>query len=199
MKLDEVERKRRETLVADQYGGILPIHEAFYIQPIIYAAERSESAFQKFDTAVAASESPNLIFAAVQEGLTHAGALSRFFWPMKKENLLSVARGQKLRSAFFLQEESALKWRRLRNAFEHFDEDLDQFLLQDPVGYIFPSPIIDDEDLADETLANIFKLVDPVQGICVILGEKFEFRPIRAEVQRILSLALKMNGNGSRL
>lgn len=199
MKLDEVERKRREALIADEYGGMSPMFEAFYIHSIIYAAERSETAFQRFDAAVAASEPPALIFATVQEGLTHAGALSRFFWPMKRENRLSVARGKRLREAFLLNEDSALKWRRLRNAFEHFDEDLDQFLLQDPVGYFFPSPMVDDADLADEFLASIFKLVDPHQGICIILGEKFEFHPIRAEVQRILSLALKMDGNGSRL
>jgi hypothetical protein len=33
----------------------------------------------------------------------------------------------------------------------------------------------------------------------VLLGEKFEFRPIRQEVQRVLSRALEMDKQGGRL
>ncbi|KPF56209.1 hypothetical protein [Rhizobium sp. AAP116] len=198
-KLDEEIRKEREVVVAKQYSGIYPVYEAFYIQSIIYAAERSEGAFERFDDAVASSKVPALTFATVQEALTHAGALSRFFWPVKKDNQLTAARGERLRDAFGLEDTSPLKWRKLRNAFEHFDEDLDRFLLEDRVGYFFPSPRVDDHSMADDTIGNIFKLVDPTHGICVLLGAKFEFIPIRAEVKRILSRALQMDDQGGRL
>ncbi|MBO9448368.1 hypothetical protein [Ruegeria sp. R14_0] len=198
--LDEDVRKERETLIAIEYHGIYPVYEAFYIHSIIYAAERSELAFERFDESVAAGQSPELVFATIQEALTHAGALSRFFWPMKTEkNVLAAARGDRLRNAFTLDEKSPLRWRKLRNAFEHFDEDLDRFLLEDRAGYFFPSPLVDDQTLADEAIGHIFKLVDPKHGICILLGEKFEFRPIRGEVQRVLSRARKMDEQGSRL
>jgi hypothetical protein len=199
MNLDDDERKQREEIIANEYGGIYPVCEAFYIHSIIYAAERSETAFKRFDEAVVASNPAALIVATVQEALTHAGALSRFFWPVKKGSQLAIARGKRLRTAFDLDENSALKSRKLRNAFEHFDEDLDRFLLEDRAGYFFPSPIVDDESLADEAIGNIFKLVDPRHGVCVILGQKFEFRPIRTEVQRIFIRALQMDEQGSRL
>lgn len=199
LRQEEDVRKEREALIAQQYGGIYPVYEAFYIRSIIYAAERSEMAFQRFDEAVISSKSAALIVATVQEALTHAGALSRFFWPVKKDNQLAVARGDRLRDAFALDEKSALKWRKLRNAFEHFDEDLDRFLLQDRLGHFFPNPEVKDQTLADETIGHIFKLVDPKHGFCVLLGEKFEFRPIRSEVQRILFRALEMDDQGSRL
>jgi hypothetical protein len=198
-KLDEDARKERAALITKQYCGIYPVYEAFYIQSIIYAAERSEAAFQRFDDAVAGSESATKIFATVQEALTHAGALSRFFWPVKKDNQLSAARGKRLRDAFALDNMSALKWRKLRNAFEHFDEDLDRFLLEDRAGYFFPSPQVDDQSLADDSIGHVFKLVDPGNCVCVLLGEKFEFKPIRAEVQRVLVRALEMDEHGSRL
>jgi hypothetical protein len=83
-----------------------------------------------------------------------------------------LARGKRLRIGFDLSEDSPLKWRRLRNTFEHFDEDLDRFLLADRVGYFFPGPIVGSHELADEDLANIFKLIDPDKGICVVLGQK---------------------------
>lgn len=110
-----------------------------------------------------------------------------------------MARGERLRGAFNLDNESPLKWRRLRNAFEHFDEDLDRFLLNNSVGYFFPDPLIGQHTLADEAIGNVFRLVDPVSGTCVLLGHKFEFRPIRAEVVRVLSRALEMDRQGSRL
>ncbi len=197
--LDRATRKQREDVIIEQYDGICPVYEAFYIHSIIYAADRSEMAFQRFESVVVEPISSALIVATVQEALTHAGALSRFFWPVKKDNPLTAARGKRLREAFNLDNGSPLKWRKLRNVFEHFDEHLDRFLLQDRVGYFFPGPLVDDHRLADEAIGNIFKLVDPEHGVCVLLGKKFEFRPIRSEVQRILARAIEMAEQGCRL
>lgn len=197
--LDQETRKQREAPIVDRYGGIYPVYEAFYIHSIIYAAERSESAFQRFDETDPQTASAALVVATIQEALTHAGALSRFFWPVRKESRLAAARGKRLREAFALDDTSPLKWRKLRNAFEHFDEDLDRFLLEDRVGHFFPSPLVDDHELTDEAIGHIFKVVDPKHGICVLLGEKFEFRPIRREVQRVLTRALQMEHAGARL
>ena len=196
--LDEAEKAKRGAMIAEHCDGIHPPFEAFYIHSILYAADRAENAFQRFDEAVDTSANPGLIVATVQEALTHAAAISRFFWPMGRTDL-AKARGRKLRDAFGVDETSPLRHRKLRNAFEHFDEDLDSFLLEDRVGYFFPSPLVDDHHLADDELGNIFKLVDPAAGICVLLGEKYEFGRIRAEVQRILTDALAMDAAGSRL
>jgi hypothetical protein len=118
---------------------------------------------------------------------------------MKTGRELAAARGERLRRAFNLTDESPLKSRSLRNAFEHLDERLDKFLLSDIVGYFFPSPTVGSDELTEDALGNFFKLVDPDHGICVLLSEKFEFGPIRGEAQRILKRALKMAENGSRL
>lgn len=197
--LDKDDRKEREARIALQYNGIFPAYEVFYIHSIIYAAESSEKGFQRFDEAVETSRSAALIVAIIQEALTHAGALSRFFWPMRSENRLTSARGERLREAFTMDDVSALKCRRLRNSFEHFDEDLDRFLLDDRTGCFFPSALVGDQAIADESIGHIFKLVDPTHGICVLLGKKFEIWPIRSEVQRILSLAREMDAQGGRI
>ena len=118
---------------------------------------------------------------------------------MKTGRERAAARGERLRMAINLSDDSPLKSRSRRNAFEHLDERLDKFLLSDIVGYLFPSPTVGSHELTDDALGNFFKLVDPDHGICVLLGEKFEFRPIRGEAQRILKRALEMAENGSRL
>ncbi|KTT68335.1 hypothetical protein [Sphingomonas sanguinis] len=197
-RLTKEEKAERSAMVTKDYQGIYPLYEVFYIDSIIYAAERCDDAFSRFDEAVATDGSHAAIFAMVQEALTHSAALSRFFWPPTK-NKLCLARGENLRSAFAVDESSPLGQRKLRNALEHYDEYLDDFLLQDRVGNFFPSPIVDHHELADDALGNIFKLVDPDKGICVILGEKYEFDLIRDEVRRILELATTMDNGGSRL
>ena len=196
--MDKAELKRRQAIIANDWGGIFAPHEVFYIQSIIYAADRAGAAFERYDATVAEAASAELIVATVQEALNHAAGVSRFFWPIK-ETVLSKARGRKLRSAFEIDDTSPLRARKLRNAFEHFDEDLDKFLMGDPVGYFFPTPLVDDHELADDKLGNIFKLVDPIRGVCVLLGEKYEFESIRAEVKRVLAKARMMDEAGGRL
>jgi hypothetical protein len=175
-------------VVAEEYDGILPYCEAFYVQSIIYSADRSSEAFLRYEIALAAAADPISVTSTVHEAMQHAAALSRFFWPAR-ETGLSGARAAKLRAAFALSDSSPLKDRRLRNALEHFDEKLDEYLLLNDTGYFFPTPLIDDSALADDATGRIFKLVDPKRSVLVILGEKYDFGLIAEEVHRIRDLA----------
>lgn len=74
---------------------------------------------------------------------------------------LAQARGKRLRERFGIQEGSPLQSRELRNALEHFDERLDDFLVDNHFGCFFPSPMVDDASLSEETMGHIFRLVDP--------------------------------------
>lgn len=197
--LPEGERKRRIAELVEHYQGILPYFEAFFLQSIIYAADQSLVAFYRFDDALKKGGKPEEIFAAIQDALSHASALSRFFWPARSKDILHIARAEKLKASFQILESSALKQRGLRNAFEHFDERLDEFLLNDPSGFMLPTPLVTSSDISEDPLGHIFKLVDPDKGIIVLLGEKYDYPPIRNEVMRILYLAIAMDNDGSRL
>jgi hypothetical protein len=197
--MDKATEKQRSETIAKQYAGIFSPYEAFYIHSILYSARRCLASFDDFEIAVSKGACADEIFGHVQEALSHAASVSRFFWPTKAENQLAVARGQKLRDEFQLVDASPLKWRRLRNAFEHFDEALDRFLLRDPSGVFFPGAIVGNHELADEAVGNIFKLLDPSCNVCVILGEKFEYRPIIEAVRKVLTDAQRMDAQGARL
>jgi hypothetical protein len=192
------ERAERASTIVEQYQGIYPPFEAFYIHSIIYSAMCVNGAFRQFDTVKAKRQEPLVIVSTVQEALTHAAALSRFFWPASKTPL-ALARGRRLREAFALGDDSPLRARQLRNTFEHFDERLDRFLLEDRAGFFFPAPLVDDHILNDEVIGNIFKVVDPELEICVLLGERFEFSSIRSEIETILAQAVAMDQRGCRL
>lgn len=195
MSIDASELERRTKLVVDEYEGIVPYCEAFYIHSIIYSADRADKAFRRFERACRNSASATVVTSAVHEALGHAAALSRFFWP-SRNNDLAKARATKLRRAFALDGTSPLRNRRLRDSLEHFDERLDHFLLLNDAGYFFPAPMMDDHALADDPMSRIFKLVDPTNGYFVVLNEKYCFKPLSSEVRRILASAQKMSGGG---
>jgi len=198
MSLSAEERRRRESIVTDQWGGIVPTYEAFYLESICYTSGRAVAAFERFDAAVAAKLGSDEIVAAVQEAMTHVAGLSRFFWPPRKDKI-AEARGKRLRAAFGLSDDSPLQSRELRNALEHFDERLDKFLLEDHVGYFFPSAMVDDASLSEESIGHIFRLVDPKTSSFVLLGEKYSFLELRPIIEAIGKKALTHSRRGGRL
>ena len=132
---DKNELERRAKIVAEQYDGILPYYEAFYLLSIHYCADRCLEAFHQYDQLKKEDVIPEYLISLVQEAVGHAAALSRYFWPspigrknQKNFQLLKSKRGEKLRESFELNEKSPLYNRDLRNAWEHFDERLDQYL-----------------------------------------------------------------------
>lgn len=189
--MDDEERQRRIRIVVGDHEGIQPHYIAFYIEAIFYAAERGKIAFDRFTKLVSTGGTASDIVASAHEGLGHAAALSRFFFSVDKRALARARAGQ-LRQIFAVGNGSALQDRDLRNALEHFDERLDDYLLEDIAGYLFPAPQVGDASLADDPIGYIFRLVDPATETFVLLGKKHVFGAMRAEVARIAELAGKL-------
>ncbi len=203
--IDINELEERANIVKNEWNGIFAPYEAFYIHSIIYAAERTLGAFDRYDFEVnfAKEKSAMMAISAIQEALTHAANLSRFFWPSRPKGekpiiRLKNARAEKLRQAFQLSDSSPLKDRTLRDTLEHFDERLDRFLLENDAGYFIPTPIVAELEQIDE-VTKIFKMADPHKGVFVLLGECFEYENIRNEVILINELAQNFDEKGSRL
>ena len=182
---DALERKRRIG-IAQECGGILAYAEAFYVQSILYEATASREAFQRFACAVVRDDPPAIIVSAIQEALTHAAGLSRYFWPSTTKGV-TPARAKRLRELYKVEETSPLHDRALRNALEHFDERLDEYLLRDIAGIILTDPLVEPHTIADEAIGHVFRAVDPWEGIFILLSEKFEFFPVMDEVEQILT------------
>jgi hypothetical protein len=190
-KIDQQEKIERIRKVIDEYGGMIPQFEVFYLLSILYPAERCLEAFSRYEE-IKTYGKPELVIGIVQEAIGHAAALSRFFWPSeikkKKEeriNELMKLRGEKLRTAFHITEESPLSNRNLRNAWEHFDERLDEYLLENDVGFFFPGCIKGSCMSVEDSLARVFKLIDIETNCLILLGQKYFFLPIWNEVREI--------------
>lgn len=201
--LEKEELEKRAEIVVEQYCGIVSYCEAFYIQSLMYSAAQCIEAFQRYDHALKEKYPAEYLVAKIQEAIGHAAALSRYFWPSPQGKgimrQLKDSRGKKLRSAFRVDESSPIYDRNMRNAWEHFDERLDSYLLHVQAGMFFPSCIVGSHHVADEPISHVFKLLDPAAECLVLLGEKYFFSPIRSEVERILQLADSADQNGANL
>lgn len=203
MDVDELER--RAAICVTDYDGIISYVEAFYIHSIIYSASRCLDSFARYASLKQCNGSADDLISVVQEAVGHSAALSRYFWPSpqgkkKQANLVKLKekRGEKLRRVFHLDESSALFNRDLRNAWEHFDERLDVYFLENDAGFFFPSCVLDNHSLADDPMGHIFKLLDIESECLVLLGVKYFFTPIRVAVQSVLDVALEADANGSK-
>lgn len=143
----------RERIIIEEFGGVIPYHEVFYIRCIALAAGKGIEAFEWYRHLIAHDADAALTVFELQEALSHAAAVSRFFWPASSV-MLAAARGLRLRDAFGMAESNPLADRRLRNAIEHFDERLDRFLTGDPTGYLFD--LLIDDQLSPTSRQHIF-------------------------------------------
>lgn len=182
---ENAEFRRRIDLVANNYNGILPHCMEFYLVQIRYMCERCTSAFRRMRFALVWNEDPNEAFSSLQEALIHAGALSRFFWPSSSAGDLGKRRGETLRRKLAVSDESPLRDRKLRNEMEHFDEMMDKYLVVADSGFFFPTPLVRSHHVADSEIGHYFKLLDPVNNICVILGRKYDYGQIEKEIRDI--------------
>lgn len=203
VEFEEKELLRRILLIIENYEGIAPEHEAFYIYSILYSAERALSAFDRYEELIKKKANVTILISTIQEAIGHAGALSRYFWESrmgpKSTKKLNEKRANKLRDKFGLVGTSPLKDRSLRDEWEHYDERLDIFLIKNIAGNYFPTPILDRHTLADEPCGKIFKLLDIEAHCLVLLGKKYFFIPIRQEVLKVYNYAMCAIENGCRL
>lgn len=183
---------------------IWPPFEAFYIQSMLFSgssAVRSiarlekilEQAPERFALEDIEKLPSKLILDELQNMVSQAGALSRYFWPVRKE---FFSRGELLRSTFLMTEESPLFSRDLRNAIEHFDERLDKYFAQNLVGCFFPE-YVGPKPLDDGVPGHFFRAFFIDTGEFRLLDEDFKMKPVADEIlfiQRHLELMDKEGG-----
>lgn len=195
--VDPKELERRAQVVADDYGGMQPHCLVFYKYSIRYSAEMCLESFFHYEELKNQATEADYLVSVLQEAVGHAAALSRYFWPSpsgtKKSQLqnLKKKRGEFLRNLFGLNENSPLYDRDLRNAWEHFDERLDIYFIENIAGMFYPLSMIGSHTEADSPIGHVFKLLDPEEECLVLMNRKYFFAPIREEVEKIYTFLEK--------
>ncbi len=177
-------------IISKNNNGIIPYVEVFYKHSILYSAKRCVSSFDRYEKSIGHEDADELI-SLLQEAIGHASSLFRYFYPsksgVKEMKLLKEQRGIKLCNMFKLKNTPIEEIKKIRDAFEHYDERLDRYLLKIQAGYIFPSCLLKSHTLADKKNAYIFKLLDTEAQCLVLLGQKYFFKNVKDEVSNIYS------------
>jgi hypothetical protein len=184
--------------------GISPSHEALYIESMLFNCLSAMSSIHEVADTVEAAESGTISLEDIDEDafLNHlqnvvvqGAALSRYFFPVGKGH---EARGIQLRAALAVTEASALWSRDLRNSIEHFDERLDDYLSEGPVGHIYPryvGPALE----SDGVPRHLFRAYFIDRGIFSLLGKEYQIPPLVDEIGRIGRLLDTCARSGGRL
>ncbi|MDD4883446.1 hypothetical protein [Sulfuricurvum sp.] len=187
-------------------GKIFPVYEVFYIQSMLFncqSAIRSinyvEKAFAGLPEEVSDDDIAKLptraILNEVQNIVVQGAALSRYFWPVRNGH---EDRAKTLREALDVIEENPLREREFRNAIEHFDERLDNYLSSGIVGHIFPEYVGIKPD-EDGVQGHYFRAFFIDSGSFRLLDGEYKMHPIVEEILRLGDILQEADLNGCML
>ncbi len=180
-----------------EYGGILPLYHAFYVEAI---RPHCSSAMESIDflagfikmsneTNGHYNQTPELeraVLNNLENLISNAASIRRYFWPVRSgKHNLHKERGQTLRAKFGIDEDSPLRDKNLRDFLEHFDEKLDNYLWEKPVtGSVIPFYVGGVPDTRGVPL-HVFRAYYIDIGIFESLGTRYEVQPIVDELVKI--------------
>jgi len=187
-------------------GRIWGPYQAFYIQGMLFNCQsairsvaRIEAVFEKLPKNISEEDIDSLpahaILNELQNIVVQGAALSRYFWPVRKAH---EERGKHLREAFGMSEGNPLQARDLRNAIEHFDERLDNYLGSGVVGYVFPE-FVGPRPADDGVPGHFFRAFYVDCGVFRLLDGEYEMEPLVAEILRLSEALQKAEASGSVL
>ena len=188
--------------------GIWPPYEAFYIRSMLFNAESAMTSIHHVGDAltVIGDMSPaefqrdvdsHSLLDELQNIVVQGAALCRYFWPVRQKPV-HLRRGEALRVAFNVDDTSPLKSRDLRNAIEHFDERLDDFLGQPAAGQFFPE-YVGPRPPSNGVPIHVFRAFYLDTGVFALLGTEYEMQPLVDEIARVYQALICSEGHGGRL
>lgn len=183
---------------------IWPQHEVFYIEAMLFHTRQACASIEfvadlierlsrehragiesDFDCSIALDHVQNIVF--------RAAAISRYFWPSRRAY---DSRGTRLRATFGIKDDSLLRNRNLRDAAEHFDERLDEYLKDGLAGYIIPEWF--GAFQIHEVSTHYFRAYFINTGYLRILDQEFFVQPLVEEIVQVHNLLAKLREGGGR-
>ena len=126
---------------------------------------------------------------SVEALLMATGNISKIFWPSVGKRDPRRSRIEKrcavLRKMWGIEHGSPFSFRTLRNHFEHFDERVDRWYLNDRPLHLMDSNFFQLKDLDGYDPEDILRNFDPVSWTLYFMGDILEVKPL---VQAVLDL-----------
>ncbi|UWQ02570.1 hypothetical protein K3X44_04325 [Aliiroseovarius crassostreae] len=183
--------------IDEEYDGIIPYHEVFYLNAVRNSAAKSIEHFNNFTACNFSPSTPDVacyeFFSAILQGAN----LSTLFWPNPRKKT-AQKRGWKMRTHFDELAVARIKDRTLRNRISHLDEYLDDFCSREEFGEIIDG-FVGDIEKCREPHMRVLRMVDPISRKAIVHGYEFNYSGYFESVALICNQAYEMLDNGSRL
>jgi hypothetical protein len=163
--------------------GINPQFEIFYIVMLKGRIDAALDCFECFKRHSKDSSNSETAIVWLIQSLVHVSAVSRFLWPSRNKTP-HKARGETIRKALCISQDSTLKNRALRDSMEHFDERLDLYL-QSKRSRGLITFLVHKDDPRELNNTDFAIYVNPEKGYLVALDERHEYLPIFAELENL--------------
>lgn len=182
--------------------AIWPHHEVFYIESLLSVTRTARQNVVQLQSCLEKLASGNGVdldqmLDFVQNIISNAGTLSRYFWPASKKKI-HQNRAAKLRQSFCVTDDNPLKDRKVRNFVEHFDENLDIFLSQLMAGVIIPQHIGYREQ-NEQVPPRFFRAYYVDEGVFCSLDMEYELSPIVNQINELHKRFRLSRETGGRL
>ena len=141
-------------------------------------------------------ESHRAILNCLQEIVSYTAAISKFFWPQDEKKC--KWRGDQLKKAFQIEDDSPLGPRTLRNSLEHLDERLDKFFKTEFAGYIYPE-FVGTSGGDDGVATCFFRAYFSDTGEYRILNDVFDVSAVRDAIADLNDKLERADANGGCL
>lgn len=128
----------------------------------------------------------DVFWASVQNCLTAVANISRTFWG---EDGTHRKERKPLRKSLGIKKDSPLKALSMRNNFEHFDEQIDEWFAASENGIHVDRIIGPASLIGGVSLVDMFRVFDPTTAEVVFWGERYPLKTIMDEVTRLYPLA----------
>ena len=181
---------------------IWPPHEVFYIESLLSITRTALINLSQLQYCLdevyyerPVNEDQMLDF--VQNIISNAGALSRYFWPSSNKPI-HKNRAAKLRASCDILEDNPLKDRKVRNFVEHFDENLDSFLAKMLAGFIVPS-YVGLKPQNQQVPPKFFRAYYLDKATFCSLDMEYDMMPIIKEINDLHKRLEKFKDSGGRL
>jgi hypothetical protein len=123
----------------------------------------------------------------VESFLNAVGNLSKVFWP--NHDRKDAVDREPLRASLGVTDDSPLQIRKMRNHFEHFDERVEKWWVEDSTHNYVDTSIIPKNAFAGLQDVSFFRLFDPDTLHVTFWSDTYNVPAIVQEVERLLPLA----------
>jgi len=130
---------------------------------------------------------------AIQGFLVSVGNISKLLWP-KIEKI--PGRGEALRKALDIADDSPISPRTFRNHFEHFDERIETWVAAQETSNLVDSNIVPREMVAGLPEAAFLRNLDPTTLVLSFRGDEYDLRKVSEDVRDLVPKVARRLTNG---